>query len=180
MNSRSDDPVTDDEVSLGWLIKSLAYGFVDSLRRNKVATVLATLTLVILIVLAADSQFDGLPRYRELIFPRLSRLEAVFHTNLQSAGNVSGEWRRYYFENAHRQVKDILRAARLDRPTSYVARQKHREFIRYHELLDLEFNTIRKQMSVNPDFDYLSELTARIEELKPIRDVWAQWAEAQR
>lgn len=178
MKQPPEDPLIDGEVSLGWLIKSLASGIVDTLRRNKVATALATLTLVVLIVLAVDSQFDGLPRYQELILPRLSRLETAFLTSLRSAGNASGEWRSYYFENAHIQVKDILRAAGLDQPTAHVARRKHREFIRYYELLDLEFHTIGMQMSVNPGLDYLGKLRTRIEELKPIRSVWAQWADA--
>jgi len=79
--------------------------------------------------------------------------------------------------NAHRQVKDILRVARLDRVKGYVARAKHREFIRYYELLDLEFNSIGMQMSVNPNLDYLRQLTDRMGKLKPIRDAWAQWTD---
>ena len=166
----------DNEVSVSWLIKSIAYGIVDGLRRNKLATALASVTLVVLLVLAVDSRFDGLDHYQEFILPRLLRLETGFLNSLRSAEGASGEWRAYYFENAHRNLKDILRAARLDRPQGHVARTKHRELIRYYELLDSEFNRIGMQMRLNPDLDYLRQFTDKMDELKPIRDAWAQWA----
>jgi hypothetical protein len=171
-----ENPGAGEEVSVRWLIKSLAYGFVDALRRNKLATALATITLAVMIGLAVDNRFDGHAHYQQAILPRLLRLETSFHAILRAAENASGDWRRYYFENAHRQVRDILRAARLDRPEENVARRKHQEFIRYYELLDMEFNTIEMQMNANPNLDYLHQLTARIQALKPIRDPWAQWA----
>lgn len=167
----------DSQPSVVWLIKSLARGIAHGLRRNKLAAVLAGVTGGILVVLAVNSRFDGLPHYQEFILPRLLRLEAGFLGSLQSAENASGEWRAYYFENAHRQVRDILRAARLDRPEGYVARGKHRKFIRYYELLDAKFNSIGKQIRVDPDLDYLRQLKEGMGELKPIRDTWARWAD---
>ena len=148
----------------------------------KLASVIATaykaaMTAAALIVLAVNSRSDGLRDYQEFILPRLLRLETGFLDGVRSAENASGEWRAYYFENAHRQVRDILRAARLDRPKGYAARKKHREFIRYYELLDLTFNNIAMQLTVNPNLDYVRELTDRVHELKPTRDAWAQWAE---
>src|SRR5207244_8441728 len=56
-------------------------------------------------------------------------------------------------------------------------RARHWEFIRYCGLLDLEFDSIGMQMSVNPDLDYLRQLTDRMGKLKPIRDAWAQWTD---
>jgi hypothetical protein len=165
-----------DEVSARWLVKSLAHGILDTLRRNKLATVLAAAVLVGLTVLAVDSRFDGYVHYREFILPRLLRLETGFHNALRSAENSSGDWRAYYFENAHRQVRDILRAARLDRPGAYFARRKHREFIRYYESINLEFYAVAAKVRTNPNVDYLSELKVSIEKLKPIRDRWAEWA----
>jgi hypothetical protein len=80
-------------------------------------------------------------------------------------------------ENAHRQVRDILRAARLSRPSAHAAKTKHREFIRYYELLDKEFVKIGVQLASNPNIDYLQQLKSGMEALQPIRDAWSQWAE---
>jgi hypothetical protein len=168
--------VIDEEVSLKWLIRSIARGFIDGVRRNKLAAVLAGVTLIVLISFAFDRQFDGLPRYQASILGQLTRLEATFHRSLRTAENASGEWRLYYFETAHSELQDILRAAKLARPGSYVARRKHREFIRYYELLDMEFHAIRTQIDLDANFDYLNEFTHRMEQLKPIRDAWVHWA----
>jgi hypothetical protein len=176
VETETDGPRIDDEVTPGWLLKSLARGFIDTLRRNKLATALATLTLVVLIALALNNRFEGLPHYQQSILPRLVRLETVFLVGLRKTEIASGEWRRYYFEESHRQIKDILRASRLERPTSYVARRKHRQFIRYYELLDQEFHTLAAQAQADPNSDYLQKFTARMEELRLIRDEWAQWA----
>ena len=173
------DPEVDNGASLPWLIKSLAQGIVGGLRRNKIASILAGVTLIALIVLAADRRFDGLHQYQESILPRLLRLETGFLNSLRLAQNSSGEWRGYYFENAHRQVRDILRAAKLARPEAHFSRKKHLQFIRYYQLLDSEFNTIGAQLRANPNLDYLSQLTAKMDELKPIRNDWAEWAQPQ-
>jgi len=146
------------------------------MRRNKLAAVLAGITLVLLSALAIDSRFDGLAEYQASVLPRLSRLEAGFLRSLLAAENASGEWRGYYFENAHREVKQILRAADLSRPRAHVARKKHADFIRYYSLLDREFADIGLEANVNPNLDYVKEVRARMEKLKPIRDGWAQWA----
>jgi hypothetical protein len=173
---QSSSPEIEDEVSISWLVKSLASGFVDSVRHNKLAAVLATVTMIAMIALAVNRRFDGLPHYRESILPRLLRLEGGLHKNLRAADNASGEWREYYFKEAHSQVRDILRAANLDRPTANLARRKHQQFLRHYELLDSEFNNVRRQMKTNPNLDYLGRLNNKMEELKPIRETWAQWA----
>src|SRR6185295_2967034 len=105
------------------------------------------------------NRFDGLSEYQEDILPRLTRLETVYANNLRFAEQSSGEWRLYYFKTAHSQVQDILRAARLDRPEAYVAARKHREFIRYYDLIDAEFHKLEIQMKDKPDLDYLRELS---------------------
>ena len=172
-----DDASIGDEGSLRWLIRSLAYGTLAGLRQNKLAAALGFVTLAVLLALALDSRFDGLAEYQESILPRLIRLETGFISSLKAAENGSGDWRAYYFENAHRQVKDILRAAKLSRPRAHVAKTKHREFIRYYELLDREFVNIDVQLASNPNIDYVQQLRSGMEALKPIRDTWAQWAE---
>jgi hypothetical protein len=165
-----------EEVSARWLITSLVRAAIDAIRRNKLAAILAAGVLAILVALALDSRFDGLAGYQESIVPRLLRLETGLQRELRSAENATGEWRAYYFENAHRQVRDILRAARLYRPDAYFARRKHRQFIRYYELLNSEFHAVQIQLRTQPGLDYLGELRSRTEKLKPTRDAWAEWA----
>src|SRR5437016_5521042 len=97
----------EDQISVRWLMKSLAFGFIEALRRNRLAATLAAATGIVLIALAFNSGFDGLGDYRQFILPRLLRLEAGFLSDIQTAKNASGPWRGYYFENAHRQVRDI-------------------------------------------------------------------------
>ena len=172
MNLRLNDPGIDEEVSIRWLVTSIVRAIVDGVRRNKLAAVLAAVTLVVLSALAVSRQFDGLPEYQGSILPRLLRLEATYLDRLRVAESANGEWREYYFKEAHSQVRDILRAASLDRPEAYVARRKHREFVRYYELLDSEFNSLRKQMRAKPNLDYLRQLTGKMKELQPIRDHW--------
>jgi hypothetical protein len=176
LNRLPNGPDIDDEASIGWLTKSLARGFVDVVRHNRLAAVLATVTMIVLIALAVNRRFDGLPHYREFILPRLLRLEGGLHKNLRAADNASGEWREYYFKEAHSQVRDIVRAANLDRPTANLARRKHQQFLRHYELLDSEFISIRRQMKADPNLDYLGRLNDKMDELKPIRETWAQWA----
>jgi len=176
VNLRPNDPEIDDDVSIRWLATSIMQAIVAGLRRNKLAAVLATVTLVVLIALAVSRQFDGLQEYQGSILPRLLRLETTYLNRVRAAENATGEWREYYFKEAHSQVRDILRAASLDRPEGDVARRKHREFTRYYELLDSEFNRLRRQMSAKPNLDYMQRLTDKMKELKPIRDNWAGWA----
>jgi MoxR-like ATPase len=179
LSPHPDDP-TNSEVSIRWLVQSLVRGAIDGLKRNKLAAILAAVTAVVLIMLAASSQFDGLSDYQQSILPRLLRLEAGFLSSLRSAENTTGEWRGYYFENAHRQVRDILRVARLDRPQGYVARQKHAEFIRYYDMLDSAFSDIGMQLRTKPDLDYVLKLKKRMDQLTPVRNRWATWGEPQK
>jgi len=177
VNSQPDDSQTPNDISVSWLFRSLVRGIVDGLRRNKLAAALAALTAVTLIGLSVNYRLDGLRDYQESILPRLLRLEYGFNRSLQIAESTTGDWRAYYFENTHRQLRDILRAARLARPTGVVARAKHRKFIQYYERLDLEFTSVGAEARINPEMDYVRELKLRMDALKPIRDTWAQWAE---
>jgi hypothetical protein len=175
---QQDDSGIGNEVSIRWLLKSIAYAIFRGLIRNKLASILAFLTAAALIVLTVNSRFDGLHNYQEVILPRLLRLETGFINSLRYAETDSTDWRAYYFENAHQQVKDILRAASLAHPKGYAAQQKHREFVRYYESLNLAFYSVGMQLRVNPDLDYLTQLKNRMKELKPIRDDWARWVES--
>ena len=54
--------------------------------------------------------------------------------------------------------------------------EKHREFIRYYDLLDSAFNDVGMQLRIDPNLDYVQRLKQKMDELKPIRDGWAKWA----
>jgi hypothetical protein len=176
MKRPSDEPDDGNDVSLSWLIQSILRGTLAGLRRNKLAAALAGLTAVFFLLIAINYRLDGLHDYQQFILPRLLRLESGFSESLRASENASGDLRAYYFENAHRQVGDILRVARLDRPKGDSARARHRKFIQYYEAVNLEFYTIGMQARVDPNIDYVARLRMRMEELKPIRDSWASWA----
>lgn len=164
-----------DDASFRWLVWSLISGFIDSLRRNKLATALAAITLVVSIIAAANSQFDERPRYQRFILPDLSRAETTFLTTMQFAEYVDDARRRRYFIEAHRQAKNIIRVAKSNWPATYTARQMHRDLILYYELVDEEFAILRTEMSMNENLDIMSRWQTKRQELKPIRDRWAQW-----
>jgi hypothetical protein len=176
MKRQPEEPDNGNEVSLSWFIQSILRGTLTGLRRNKLATVLASLTALAFLVIAINYRLDGLHDYQQFILPRLLRLESGFSDSMRASENASGELRAYYFENAHRQVLEILRVARLDRPKGDTARARHRKFIQYYESLSLEFYTIGTQARIDPDMDYVGRLEKRIVELKPLRDSWASWA----
>ena len=146
------------------------------MRRNRLASILAASTLTGLIAFAVYSRYDGLRQYQDDVLPRLLRLETAFNNSLKTAAKASGEWRAYYFKDAHSRLRDILRAASLDRPLGYGARRKHRQFVNYYEAIDETFHSLETQITANPDIDYLRQLTDKMDELKPSRDAWAAWA----
>ena len=170
------DPVIKGEATLGWLVKSLALGLVEGLRRNKVATILALSTLVISITLAVNSEFDERVRYRQFILPDLLRIEGRFLSTIRYADNAPHEeWRLFYFITAHDQIKDIIRQAKGSWPASAAGRRAHGEFIRYYELANEEFAIIRTEMSMNGNLDYLAAWKEREAKLKRFRDDWSAW-----
>jgi len=169
----------DNDISIRWLMKSLLRGVIGGLRRNRLAAILAASTLTALIAFAVYSRYDGLRQYQGDVLPRLLRLETAYNNSLRTAANASGEWRAYYFKEAHSGVRDILRAAGLDRPQGYGARRKHRQFVRYYEAIDETFHSLETQMAANPDMDYLGQLTKKMDELRPARDAWAAWTNQQ-
>jgi hypothetical protein len=166
-----------DEGSIRWLIRSIASSIFDGVRRNRLAAVLAMVTASSLIVFAVSNRFHGLHEYQDFTLPRLLRLETGFLRNLRMAENASGEWRAYYFKEAHSQVRDILRAARLDPPKSYDAQARHQQFIRYYESIDTTFHSIETELIRKPNLDYILHLREQMNQLSPIRDAWFQWAQ---
>jgi hypothetical protein len=175
MNPWDFSPDTDPP-SIAGLIRLLARGAADTVRRNKLAAILGGIVFVVLTALAADPRFDGQSHYRTAIVPKLVRLENGFQKMLQRAESSEGDWRLYFAKDAHSRVRDILSAIDAERPRSYTARQKHLEFRRYYEAIDAAFHTIHGELKANQNLDHLEQWLERIEALKPTRDVWAKWA----
>lgn len=173
------DCMVEDPTSLGGLLRSLAHAAVDGLRRNKLAALLAAVTLIVSTALTLTSQFDERARYHEIILPEIERAEIQFLSTIKYAEQAPDEdWRLYYFLSAHGKAKEVVRVAKLHWPSTSAARKAHRDLIRYYELVDEEFATIRTEMSVNENLDYWAEWKKREGELREIRDRWARWAKA--
>jgi hypothetical protein len=169
-----------DEGSIRWLIRSITSSIFDGVRRNRLAAVLAMVTACSLIVFAVSNRLHGLHEYQDFTLPRLLRLETGFLGSLRMAENASGEWRAYYFKEAHSQVRDILRAARLDPPKADDAQSRHQQFIRYYESIDTTFHSIETELIQKSNLNYILHLREQMNQLSPIRDAWFQWTQQQR
>lgn len=170
------EPAIEDFATLRGLVKSIACGMADGLRRNRVAAALALLTFTLATALALNSEFDERPRYREFILPDLIRIEARFLTTMRYADrSPRDDWRLFHFITAHNQLKDVIRTAKGSWPASSQARKAHADFIRYYDSLDEEFAIIRTEMSLNEELDYLAAWKEREQKLRPLRNSWESW-----
>lgn len=158
------------------ILRSLAHGFSDLVRHNKLASALSAIAFILGVAFAFHDPYDERPRYRERILPEIERLEARFFESLRDAENAPNEtWRLQYFLNAHLKALDVLKFLKSRRPATEEARRAHAELIRYYELVDEQFAIIRTEMSVKEALDYMSEWKEKSLELKPIRDRWLDW-----
>ncbi len=170
------DQDLDAAPTLGGLFGSLIRGFFETLRKNKLASVLAALVLVVSTVLAFSLEYDERPRYRQLIFPEIERAENQFIWSMHNAeAATSDDWRLHYFLTAHLKVNEVLRTAKAKWPSTASGRKAHRDFIRYYELIDEDLAIIRTEMSMNDSLDYWSIWKTKELELKPLRDHWNNW-----
>jgi hypothetical protein len=169
----------DDPTSLGGLIKSLIYGSVESLRRNKLPACLSAGALLVFTALALTSEFDERAQYRQWILPEISNADARFFEIMQEAEQTPDElWRLQYFIDGHRRAKAVLQVVRSHRPQTVAGRQAQQELIRYYELVVEELAIIRTEASLKESYDYMAEWKRRNAELLPIRQKWIRWVEA--
>lgn len=161
------------------LLKSLVASFFSSLRQNKLAAVLAAVACVVFTFLAIAMQYDERQDYRQAILPGIERAEADFGKFLDEADRAPNElWRLRYFLIAHSKAKEILRIAAERRPRTPEGIQAHDELIRYYSLVNENMAIIRTEMSINEKLDYLAEWKRQQVTLRPIRQKWLAWVEA--
>jgi hypothetical protein len=158
------------------LIRLLARGIVDGIRRNKLPAGLSFVALILTTVLAYTSDFDERPRYRRTILPQIENAEAKFFDEMREADREPGEpWRMLYFIEGHRRAQQALQVIESERPLTDNGKRAQRNLVRYYELVDEELAIIRTEMSNNESYDYISEWKRANARLLPIRDRWWQW-----
>ena len=159
-------------------IKTLVRSLFDGLRRNKIATSLSAIALVLSTTLAATGEYDERPRFRKLALPHISKVEQQFFAIMEQAERESDELRRlHYLLEGHRRAKAVLRVVRTERPVTAAGRKAHRELVRYYELVDEQLAIIRTEMSFNEAFDYMAEWKRQNAGLMPIRGQWVTWVQ---
>jgi hypothetical protein len=158
------------------LIRLLARGLVDGLRRNKLPACLSFVALILTTVLAYTSDFDERPRYRRVILPQIENAETKFFDVMRDAEREPTEpWRMLTFIDGHRRAKQALQVIQGEHPLTDNGRKAQRNLVRYYELVDEELAIIRTEMSNNESYDYIAEWKRDNARLLPIRDRWWQW-----
>ena len=157
-------------------IKVLVRSLLDGLRRNKIATVLSAIALLVTTALATTGEYDERPRFRKMAMPHINKAEQQFFTIMEQAERESDDLRRlHYLLEGHRRAKAALRVIRSERPVTAAGRKAHRELVRYYELVDEQLAIIRTEMSFNEAFDYMTEWKRQNTGLMPVRKPWVTW-----
>ena len=168
----------DDPASLRGLIKSLIFGSIEGLRRNRLPACLSAVALVACTALALTSEFDERPQYRQWSLPEIRNAEARFFGIMQEAEETPDEsLRLHYFIEGHRRARTALQAARSQRAKTVAGRAAQNELIRYYELVVEELAIIRTEGSFNESFDYIAEWKRRSADLSVIRQKWLRWVD---
>lgn len=161
------------------LLKSIKRNILDGIQRNKLATSLSLVVLVLTTAFALTSDFDERPRYRKVILPAIQKAEDQFFDVMRDAENEPDErWRLLYFLEGHRRAKNVLQLVRSERPMTPGGRKAQAELIRYYELVDEELAIIRTEMSNKDGYDYIGEWKRANAGLLPIRQRWQEWVKA--
>jgi hypothetical protein len=167
-----------EEPTVRGLLHSLALGFINSMRQNKLAAVLAVFACVGGTYLAVTLQYDERPRYRQTVLPDVKRAEAEFFKALDAADRASSDdWRLQYFLIAHGRAKEVLKIARESEALTPDGIRAHGELIRYYQLVNEYMAIIRTEMSINQKLDFLAEWKKVRLKLEPIRNNWLSWVE---
>src|SRR5262245_36736872 len=123
-----------ENASLIGLLSSLVQGFVDNLRKNKIATALSAIALVVFTILAFSSQYDERVRYRQVLLPDITEAEARFKRSMQDAvSTVNDEIRIHHFLHAHRMASRALNVINGRWPQTRQGQRAHRQLVRYYE-----------------------------------------------
>jgi hypothetical protein len=173
-----DDFPSVPEPTVRGLLRSLAHTFFNSLKQNKLASVLAVAVCLCTTYFAITIQYDERLRYRESILPEIQRAENEFFKCLEAAESAPTDlWRLQYFLIAHGKAKEVIRIARERQPVTLEGMRAHNELIRYYELVNENMAIIRTEMSINQDLNYMAEWKKDQRVLQHIRQGWLDWHE---
>src|SRR2546430_620947 len=138
------------------LLRSIGRNILEGIRRNKLASSLSLIALVVSTAFALTSNFDERPRYRKFILPEINKAERQFLDVMRETEQEQDErWRLLYFIEAHRRAQNALRVARSEHAMTPAGKTAQAELVRYYELVDEELAIIRTEMSNNEFYDYL-------------------------
>ncbi len=166
----------DPQPSITGIARSMVSSFVEGARRNKIASILALVALIVVLPLALTSRYDERPRYRQVILPGIQRLEQRYHAALARAAEEPSASRRvYHLIDAHARVVDVLDFIRSRRAVTADGTRAHSELIRYYRLVDDHFAIIRSEMSIDEDIDFLERWEEISADIQPIYDRWSTW-----
>jgi len=165
-----------DESSLTELLASILRGIADSLRANKIATVLAGIAFVTTGILAYSSQYDERPWYRQVVLPDIRRAESLFEGRIHDAEETANEnWRLSYFIDAQKRTREAVDLLKNRWPHTHEGVRAHLKLIQYYELLLEDFAIIRTQLSLDERMDYMAAFRNSELARQPLRDAWLAW-----
>jgi hypothetical protein len=166
----------EDNSSLTGLLVSVVRGIAESLRTNKLATVLAAIAFVTTGILALSSQYDERPWYRQVLLPDINRAESLFESRMHDAEETTNEnWRLSYFIDAQKRTREAINLLKNRWPHTHDGVRAHSKLIQYYELLLEDFATIRTQLSLDQGMDYMTAFRKSELERRPLRDAWRAW-----
>ena len=168
----------DAQPSIAGIAQSVVSSLLDGVRRNKIASILALIALMVTLPLVLGTHYDERPRYRQVILPGIQRLEQRYRAALERAANAPSESGSVsHFIDAHERAVDVLDFIRSRRAVTADGTRAHLELIRYYRLVDDHFAILRSEMSIDPDIDFLSRWEETSARLQPIYDRWSTWIE---
>ena len=166
----------DDPISFRTILRSVARETVDLIRGNKLAASFCALAFLVTLALALGIRYNERPRYREFVLPEIQRLETRFFGAFHDAEASSDRVARIRsLITAHEIALDVLGTARARQPKTAEGIRAHGALLRYYELMDARFATLRTEASVNPELDLVAEWKRIHGELDPLRDRWSGW-----
>ncbi len=175
---RSHSPRIDSgETSIRGLIGAVASSVAETVRHNKLPSVLALVALVVFVPLTGI-RYDERGRYRQVILPEIERLETLYQAAIKRSEDAPTDaWQLYHFIDAHRLAGDVLDYLNRRKPVTGPGNQAHGDLILYYELVNEHFAIVRTEMSLALDLDFLVRWKEVQRDLAPIYDRWATWVE---
>ena len=168
----------DAQPSIAGIARSVVSSLGEGVGRNKIASTLALIALIVALPLVLGTRYDERPRYRQVLLPDIQRLEQRYRAALERAANDESEAGSVSeFIEAHERAVDVLEFIRSRRAVTADGARAHSALIRYYRLVDDHFAILRSEMSIDEDLDFLSRWEEISTRIQPIYDRWSTWIE---